>query len=101
FPGVPRPRRSRLSRRGIRLPRGARDLEGRVPRHVVRAADGVRPHAGGEELPGPRGPGPQARAPLVGLLWREGKAPRSLRGMARRVLTAEARPSYRWRSTPA
>src|SRR5438309_2855440 len=96
---VPRARGARLPRRGLRVPRGPRDLEGRVPGEIPRGADGLRAYSGSEELPGVGGPRPPARASVVGLLRRQRETPGPLRGMVRQVLRRDGQRKSRSRST--
>src|SRR5207249_4518560 len=78
---LPGPRRARMSRWSLWIPRGPGDLERRVPREDPTGADGIRANAWREEFPGPRGPRPPVRAAVVGLLRGEREVARSLRGM--------------------
>src|SRR3989475_7421028 len=90
---LPGTRGDRVPARRLRIPRGPRDLEGRVPGEDARQAARLRPDPGREEFPDPRGPRPPVCPSLVGLLWSEGKTPGPLRAMVRQVLTSDAPPS--------
>src|SRR3989475_5466299 len=97
---LPGTRGDRVPARRLRIPRGPRDLEGRVPGEDAREAARLRPDPGREEFPGPRRPRPPVRPSLVGLLWREGKTPGPLRGMVRQVLRSDPPPPCRSPNTP-
>src|SRR2546426_140370 len=92
---LPGTRGDRVPARRLRIPRGPRDLEGRVPGEDARQAARLHPDPGREEFPGPRGPRPPVCPTLVGLLRREGKTPGPLRGMVRQVKGGDAPPLSR------
>src|SRR5439155_16595454 len=96
---LPRARGPRVPGRGLRVPRGPRDLEGRVQGEDPPEAARVHPEPGREELPGSPGARPRARDPVVGLLWREGEAPGPFRGLVREVLRVGPWRTSRSRST--
>src|SRR5438309_304302 len=97
---LPGTRGDRVPARRLRIPRGPRDLEGRVPGEDARQAARLHPDPGREEFPGPRGPRPPVCPTLVGLLRREGKTPGPLRGMVRQVKGGDPPPPCRSPNTP-